>query len=321
MPAPSMATSTLAPPSCSSSPLHTITKTSNLISTTRSSLHFRANSSLSSKPFNPVVLIRPLLPVSPTRFLPPLAASSFDGETQENEPQYEAAAEHEQRQQQQQPVQASESGQEPRLYVGGLPYSMTSDELDQVFQEAGRVAYAKVIYDRATDRSRGFGFVTMDTLEEAKEAIKKFNGAKVGGRILTVNFPEVPKGAEREIMRPRIRTSYKAFVDTPYMIYAGNLSWRLTSDDLRDAFSEQPGLVSAKVIYERDTGRSRGFGFVSFSSAEDADAALNFMDGVEVEGRPLRLNLAAQKERPLATDTSNTENSIEDGELISSIGA
>lgn len=81
-------------------------------------------------------------------------------------------------------------------------------------------------------------------------------------------------------MGPKIRSSYRGFVDSPYKIYAGNLSWRLTSEGLRDVFSDQAGLLGAKVIYERNSGRSRGFGFLSFGSAEDAETALNAMNQV-----------------------------------------
>ncbi|KAF9593717.1 hypothetical protein IFM89_024721 [Coptis chinensis] len=175
------------------------------------------------------------------------------------------------------PVVAIEAS---RLYVGNLPYAMTSSELTDIFTEAGRVTSVEIVYDRVTDRSRGFGFVTMQTVDEAKDTIRMFNGALVGGRSVKVNFPEVPRGGEREVMGPKIRSSYRGFVESPYKIYAGNLSWRLTSEGLRDAFDGQPGLLSARVIYERDSGRSR-----------------------EVEGRPLRLNLAGENADPRSQET------------------
>ncbi|XP_011042571.1 PREDICTED: 33 kDa ribonucleoprotein, chloroplastic-like [Populus euphratica] len=218
-------------------------------------------------------------------------------------------------------VGAIKAREEGKLYVGNLPYSMTSSELAEVFEAAGRVFSAEVICDRVTDRSRGFGFVTMESVEEAKEAIRMFNGSQVGGRTLRVNFPEVPRGGEREVMEPRIRSGYKGFIDSEHKLYAGNLGWRLTSEGLRDAFANQPGLLSAKVIYERDTGRSRGFGFVSFESAENAEAALEAMNGEEVEGRPLRLNLAGERSYPPPAKENNTENNLESSELLSSIGA
>ncbi|KAI6696536.1 hypothetical protein NL676_016655 [Syzygium grande] len=184
--------------------------------------------------------------------------------------------------------------------------------------EAGRVINVEVVYDRVTDRSRGFAFVTMGSVEEAQEAIRMFDGSQVGGRTVKVNFPEVPKGGEREVMGPRIRNSNRGYVDSPHKIYAGNLGWGLTSQGLRDAFADQPGLLSAKVIYDRDSGKSRGFGFISFESAEAVESALDAMNGVEVEGRPLRLNLAEHRASPASPDR-NTANNLDSSELISSI--
>jgi len=103
---------------------------------------------------------------------------------------------------------------------------------------------------------------------------------QVGGRTAKVNFPEVPKGGERLVMAARVRNNNRGFVDSPYKIYCGNLGWGVNSQSLREAFAEQPGVLSAKVVYEKDSGRSRGFGFVSFTTAESAAAALDFMNGV-----------------------------------------
>lgn len=74
-----------------------------------------------------------------------------------------------------------------RIYVGGLPYSTTSEQLVDLFSEVGAVTDASVVEDRFTGQSRGFGFVEMSNPEEAKAAIAKFNGSMLGGRSLTVN--------------------------------------------------------------------------------------------------------------------------------------
>ncbi|KAG6527519.1 RNA-binding protein CP33, chloroplastic-like [Zingiber officinale] len=177
-----------------------------------------------------------------------------------------------------------------RLYVGNLPYSMTGDQLAEIFSEAGTVDAVEVVYDRVTDRSRGFAFVTMASVGEAEEAIRMFDGSLAGGRKVKVNFPEVPRGAEREVLGQRMRS--RGYVDSPYKVYAGNLGWNLTSQALWDAFASQRGLLGAKVIFDRNTGQSRGFGFVTFASDEDCQAAIEAMNGVEVEGRPLRLSVA-----------------------------
>jgi len=74
-----------------------------------------------------------------------------------------------------------------KLYVGGLPYSTTDDELKAKFSEFGTVSSANVITDKFTGRSRGFGFIEMENSEEAQSAIEKLNGSDFGGRNLTVN--------------------------------------------------------------------------------------------------------------------------------------
>ena len=83
-----------------------------------------------------------------------------------------------------------------RLYVGNLSFRTTSDELREVFSQAGEVENASVVEDRDTGRSRGLGFVEMATAEGAAAAIERFNGKELGGRALTVNEarPRVERG-------------------------------------------------------------------------------------------------------------------------------
>ena len=74
-----------------------------------------------------------------------------------------------------------------RLYVGNLSFRTTGDELRELFSQVGTVESASVVEDRDTGRSRGFGFVEMETAEGAAAAIEQFNGKDFGGRNLTVN--------------------------------------------------------------------------------------------------------------------------------------
>ena len=74
-----------------------------------------------------------------------------------------------------------------KLYVGGLPYSTTEQQLSELFSQQGSVTSAKVITDKFTGQSRGFGFVEMSTEEEAQKAISALNGTQLDGRTMTVN--------------------------------------------------------------------------------------------------------------------------------------
>jgi len=92
------------------------------------------------------------------------------------------------------PLQANESLNGPfrkhmgnKLYVGNLSYEIQDRDLQQLFAQYGTVSSAKVVMDRDTGRSKGFGFVEMGTDEEAEASISALNGHEVGGRALTVN--------------------------------------------------------------------------------------------------------------------------------------
>lgn len=78
-------------------------------------------------------------------------------------------------------------------------------------------------------------------------------------------------------------------------LFVGGLSWGTDDQSLREAFSEFGEVTEARVILDRDSGRSRGFGFVSFSSGEEAASALSAMDGKELQGRSVRVNYAAER--------------------------
>ena len=78
-------------------------------------------------------------------------------------------------------------------------------------------------------------------------------------------------------------------------LYVGNLSFKTTGDDLRTYFSQAGTVESASVIEDRETGRSRGFGFVEMATAEDAAAAIEQFNGKELDGRALTVNEAKPK--------------------------
>ncbi|MCK4432142.1 MAG: RNA-binding protein [Candidatus Aminicenantes bacterium] len=75
-------------------------------------------------------------------------------------------------------------------------------------------------------------------------------------------------------------------------IYAGNLSYRMTEDSLKELFEQHGEVTSVKIIKDRETGRAKGFGFVEMSDKEKAENAIKKLDGTEVEGRNIKVNFA-----------------------------
>lgn len=80
-------------------------------------------------------------------------------------------------------------------------------------------------------------------------------------------------------------------------LFVGNISYDSTEDSLRAAFEQAGTVVSAKIITDRETGRSRGFGFVEMSSAEEAQQAIQMLDGKDLDGREIAVKEAEDRQR------------------------
>ena len=90
-----------------------------------------------------------------------------------------------------------------KIYVGNMPYSVTSEDRSDMFKEYGDVGEATVIMDRETGRSKGFGFVEMQSNPDAERAMKALNGTQLDGRALMVNQARPRESRPRDGGRPR----------------------------------------------------------------------------------------------------------------------
>ncbi|CAO2161981.1 unnamed protein product [Urochloa humidicola] len=111
----------------------------------------------------------------------------------------------------------------------------------------------------------------------------------VNGRLLTVN-KAAPRGSRVERPPRQIGSS------SSFRVYVGNLPWQVDDSRLVQMFSEHGKVVDARVVYDRETGRSRGFGFVTMATRDELDDAIAALDGQSLDGRALRVNVA--EERP-----------------------
>ncbi|XP_050372887.1 31 kDa ribonucleoprotein, chloroplastic-like [Argentina anserina] len=170
-----------------------------------------------------------------------------------------------------------------KLYFGNLPYSVDSAQLAGIIQEYASPELIEVLYNRDTGKSRGFAFVTMSSIEDCNAVIENLDGREYSGRTLRVNFSDKPRAKE------------PLYPETEYKLFVGNLSWSATSESLTKAFQEYGNVVGARVLYDGETGRSRGYGFVCFSTKAEMETALQSLDGVELEGRAMRVSLAEGK--------------------------
>ncbi|ONK79031.1 uncharacterized protein A4U43_C01F2160 [Asparagus officinalis] len=183
---------------------------------------------------------------------------------------------------------AQDSEVQRRLYIGNIPRDVDNEQLAKIFGEHGSVEKAEVMYDKYSGRSRRFAFVTMSTIEDANAAIEKLNDTEIGGRKIKVNVTEKPlQPVDLSLLQPD-----DEFTDSPYKVYVGNLAKTVTSEILSKFFSEKGNVLGAKVSRVPGTSKSSGFGFVSFSSEEEVEAAISSCNNAFLEGQRIRVNKA-----------------------------
>ncbi|KAG5179693.1 chloroplast 29 kDa ribonucleoprotein [Tribonema minus] len=183
-----------------------------------------------------------------------------------------------------------------KLYVGNLGYDTNNDTLSQAFSQFGAVQEASVATDRETGSSRGFGFVTYGTPQEAQAAMDNLNNTQLDGRTIRVNLSQ-----------PRERAAGGGGfgggsgggggASEGNKLFIGNLGWNTTTDDLHAAFGQYGQVQDAIVMTDRETGSSRGFGFVTYATADSAQAAIRALDGTDFGGRNIRVNISEPRQR------------------------
>ena len=200
------------------------------------------------------------------------------------------------------------SSDDAKLFVAGLPDSVSEDVLKQLFEATGgQVVSVSIPKDRTTGRPRGFGFVTMGTGDEAKAARGALDGSLQAGRSISVRpfqaesarseaprdggFRPTPRGdgPPRGAPMPQDRT-----------LYVGNLPYDAAQDEIETLVNSVTDNAVVRVNLPMDPdGRKRGFGFVTLASSEAAKIAADALANADLRGRRLIVNIAHPKgDRP-----------------------
>jgi len=181
------------------------------------------------------------------------------------------------------------------VYIKNFGEEMTDEMLKEMFEKYGTITSHKVMF-KDDGKSRGFGFVAFEDPEAAESAVEDLNGREVfEGKMLYVGRAQ--KKAERQQELKRKFEQLKMERMTRYQgvnLYVKNLDDTIDDERLRKEFAPFGTITSAKVMLEE--GRSKGFGFVCFSSPEEATKAVTEMNGRIVGSKPLYVALAQRKE-------------------------
>ncbi|XP_063156121.1 polyadenylate-binding protein 1-like [Candoia aspera] len=188
------------------------------------------------------------------------------------------------------------------VYIKNFGDDMTDERLQEIFSKFGKTLSVKVMMDN-TGRSKGFGFVNFEKHQDAQKAVEHMDGREINGR--TVFVGRAQKRIERQSELKRKFEQIKQERMSRYQgvnLYVKNLDDGIDDEQLRKEFSPYGTITSAKVMTEG--GHSKGFGFVCFSSPEEATKAVTEMNGRIVSTKPLYVALAQRKEERKAILTN-----------------
>ncbi|XP_071770794.1 polyadenylate-binding protein 1A isoform X3 [Centroberyx gerrardi] len=180
------------------------------------------------------------------------------------------------------------------VYIKNFGEDMDDEKLREVFSKYGNAMSIRVMTDDS-GKSRGFGFVSFERHEDAQKAVDEMNGKELNGKLIYVGRAQ--KKVERQTELKRKFEQMKQDRMTRYQgvnLYVKNLDDGIDDERLRKEFTPFGTITSAKVMMEG--GRSKGFGFVCFSSPEEATKAVTEMNGRIVATKPLYVALAQRKE-------------------------
>ena len=189
------------------------------------------------------------------------------------------------------------------LYVGNLHPYVNEVVLHEAFAPLGAVAEAKIIKDRASGASAGYGFVRFADPAAAEAALAAVNGRLLYGQEVRVNWAFQKEarggGGSGAASAAGADAADDAADDATAHLFVGDLPGDCTDRALADAFASRcAGVADARVMWDHTTGRSRGYGFVAFASRADAEAALAAMHGALVGARRVRCGWAQHRASP-----------------------
>ncbi|KAH7379306.1 hypothetical protein DE146DRAFT_311211 [Phaeosphaeria sp. MPI-PUGE-AT-0046c] len=186
----------------------------------------------------------------------------------------------------------AEDGGIKNLFVGSLSWNIDEDWLRREFEHFGDITGCRVITDRESGRSKGFGYVEFANSADAAKAKAEMHEYELDGRPLNVDFSTPREKPDQSARANKYGDKRSAPANT---LFLGNLSFECTNEGIQEIFAEYGNITRVSLPTDRDTGSLKGFGYVDFSSTEEATAALEALNGQDVEGRAIRIDYAAPR--------------------------
>ncbi|KAA8915038.1 hypothetical protein FN846DRAFT_924603 [Sphaerosporella brunnea] len=195
-------------------------------------------------------------------------------------------------------VKKEESGEgenSKNLFVGSLSWNIDDDWLRSEFEKFGELSRCTVLTDRATGRSKGFGYVEFTTAEAAKAALEAMQGKELDGRPLNVDYSSPrPERAPNNDRAAKFGDQRSSESDT---VFVANLSFEVDEDTVRNEFESFGEIIGLRLPTDPDSGQRKGFGYIQFASVDQAKAAVEAMSGAYVNGRAIRTDFSTPRDQ------------------------
>jgi nucleolin len=171
-----------------------------------------------------------------------------------------------------------------KLFVRNLSWSVTEDDLYELFGEVGAVVSVKIPTRREDGKPRGFAFVEMASADAADQVIRQYEGWMLNGRPISVNYQDEDRSSQGGGGYAS-KSSYATPAGKNSRLFVRNVT--VSEDALQSAFEQVGDVVSVKIPVDRDTGMTRGYAFVEMASVDDAERAIEQLNQVPMGGKSL----------------------------------
>ncbi|KAL3461248.1 hypothetical protein BJX64DRAFT_261140 [Aspergillus heterothallicus] len=235
-------------------------------------------------------------------------SSDSDSSDSESEESDESAKDSKKRKAEEEPVAVSKKsktedsaeGASANLFVGNLSWNVTEEWLQQEFESFGELSGVRIMTERDTGRSRGFGYVEFASAADAAKAFESMKDTEIDGRKINLDYATGrPANKDQGGFKERAQNRARSFGDQSSpesdTLFIGNLPFSATEDSVGEVFGSSGTVLGIRLPTHQESGQPKGFGYVQYSSVDEARQAFNDLQGAEIDGRPVRLDFSTPR--------------------------
>ncbi|KAF7136656.1 hypothetical protein CNMCM5793_005934 [Aspergillus hiratsukae] len=191
------------------------------------------------------------------------------------------------------------NGASANLFVGNLSWNVDEEWLRQEFETFGELSGVRIVTDRESGRSRGFGYVEYASAADAAKAFAAKKDTEIDGRKINLDYASGRPANNDNNNQDRAQARARNFGDQASpesdTLFVGNIPFSANEDSVSELFGQSGTIVGIRLPTDPESGRPKGFGYVQFASVDEARQAFNDLNGAELNGRAVRLDFSTPR--------------------------